>query len=238
MIDELKSLFRHVAGVIYPVMGVVAAVIASQFESVYYQIAAITLIVLIGSIDYYQSIRDSRRDTRDRMRPFVENFFLPKLLQEYKDLHSDSDPPDVRANIMLLGHRDFPIPRGERKLCPWTQSLMVDFRLGEYDDDGHLKWRKGEGVCGTVIEFNKAIHSDLEEVEIYEWDMTDRQHRSTEHLGSVLSIPIYRPEDEEKNEPIGVLNVDSEKNLNDTEFGRSEIKKTLKKYASYVGRTL
>jgi hypothetical protein len=236
---RIKRHLLNFAGILYVIVGVITTVLITFVNDLLGKLVVLAIGLVLGAIGYYvDAIRGKRTKTKDQLRPLIEEFFLPRVVAKYKDSHPENSPPDVRTNIMLLERRDFPLPTGERKLFPWKRSMTVDFNYGDYNDESHLKWGVDEGVCGTAIEYNKALDSDLEDVEIHEWDMTEKQLRATQHLGSVLSIPIYRPSDEEKDNPVGVLNLDSQENLSDTRFDDSKMKQDLKKYASYVGRTL
>ena len=235
---RIERFLRHLSGVLYTAVGIIATILATFADSLSAKALILLGALVVGATGYYfDTVRGARKRTKEQLRPPIEEIILPMMISKYKELHG-GDPPEIRVNIMLLEHRDFPIPAGERKLLPWKRSLQIDFSYGDYDSEHHIKWGVDEGVCGTVIEYNTAIDSDLNDVEIHEWDMTEKQLRETEHLGSVLSIPIYRQDDEKKKNPIGVVNFDSEANLDETRFSDSELKERLKRYASYVGRML
>lgn len=231
----VKRGIRRLTGISYYVFGVLVSVIAANIQSLWTQGAVVVAgIVLAGGAYYFDSARQHRRVSDEKLEPLLTDLVLPTIAKDYEQLVDD--PPEVRVNVMLLRRRDvFPLGTA-RKLWPWKQSLKVEFAHGDYTNfsEDDIKWAIDEGVCGTAIEYNKMIWSDLEEVEIHEWDMTQNQLNATQHLGSVISIPIYVPEDESKDHPVGVLNVDSQANLDRSQFDR-EVGKELKRYTNYIG---
>jgi hypothetical protein len=66
-----------------------------------------------------------------------------------------------------------------------------------------------------------------------QWNMTTDQYNSTDHINSLICVPIYLPEDEEKERPVGVLNVDTESQIQTQKL--QELEEELRPYASYVG---
>lgn len=231
---SIRRWSRELFGVLYYVFGIVISVAVVHATEVWQQTALVVVgLVLSGGVYRYESVRQRRKVAENKLEPLLEDILLPEVVEAYED--RVVDPPDVRANVMFLRRRDL-LPLGNsRKLWPWQKSLQVDFAVGDYSDfeETDLKWAVDEGACGTAIEYNRMVNSDLEEVEIHEWDMTTKQLNATRHLGSVLSIPIYTPEDEQKNRPVGVLNLDSEAHLDETEF--NSVGKGLKEYANYIG---
>lgn len=219
----------------YYAFGVLASVIAANIQSLWMQAVVVAIgVVLAGTAYYFDSARQHRRVADEKLEPLLEDLIFPRIQTDYERLVDN--PPEVRVNVMLLRRRDM-LPFGNaRKLWPWQQSLKVEFAHGDYTDfsEDDIKWAVDEGVCGTAIEYNKMIWSDLEDVEVHEWDMTQNQLNATQHLGSVISIPIHVPEDESKDHPVGVLNIDSQANLDRTQFDR-DLGKELKRYANYIG---
>lgn len=219
----------------YYAFGVLVSVIATSIRSLWMQGIVVAVgIVLAGTAYYFDSARQHRRVADEKLEPLLKDLIFPMIKTDYDQLIDDS--PEVRVNVMLLRRRDvFPFGNA-RKLWPWQRSLKVEFARGDYTDfsEDDIKWAVDEGVCGTAIEYNKMIWSDLEGVEVHEWDMTQSQLNATQHLGSVISIPIHVPEDESKDHPVGVLNIDSQANLDRTQFDR-DLGKELKRYANYIG---
>lgn len=89
-----------------------------------------------------------------------------------------------------------------------------DYREGELD----LEFDVGQGCCGRAIEESDQVVS-ISPSYTHAWDSvwktTDHQDRVTRHLNVIIGTPIYRPDDENKEEPIGVFIIDSENDLRD-----------------------
>lgn len=232
---RVKREARRLAGLAYYAFGILVSVIATNIKSPQVQGVVVAIgILLAGIVYYFDSARQHRRVTDEKLGPLLEDLIFPIIRAEYNQLVDD--PPKIRINVMLLRHRDKTPLGNARKLWPWHRSLKVDFPQGEDTDfsEEDVKWAVDEGICGTAIEYNTMIWSDLEGVEIHEWDMTQNQLNATQHLGSVISIPIYVPEDESKDHPVGVLNIDSEASVDRTQFDR-DLGKELKGYTNYIG---
>ena len=235
---RLKRAVHHSLGALYYAFGIGVSVIASNIESIEMQIAIIAGGVSLAAFVYFiDSERRIRRLTDDRLEYALNQHVFPSVRQEYRSMQEEDDPPDIRINIMLLRHRDF-LPKFNNRWVPfWKKYMMAEFTDGDYSEFGEnrIKWCVDEGVAGTAIEYSTPIDSDLDGVDIYNWDMTKNQLESTIHLGSVLSIPICTPEDEDNERPIGVLNVDSQANLEETQLDEESFQKELSSLASYLG---
>jgi hypothetical protein len=136
---------------------------------------------------------------------------------------------------MLYRYRDR-FPDDERKLWPWQKSLQIEFYDGEYGQESELKWLPGEGICGTSFSSNKIVVKSLDFQNKEEWGMTKSQFGLTDQIGSVVSIPIYVDEDEEKDSPIGVLNLDTKEEVDQERL--QELGKELRVYTKYIGALL
>lgn len=232
---RIKRGIRRLTGLAYYAFGILVSVITTQIQAPWMQGMVIAVGIVLASTAYhFDTIRQHRRVADQKLEPLLEDLIFPMIKTDYERLVAN--PPTIRVNVMLLRRRDT-LPLGNtRKLWPWQRSLKVDFADGDYTDynEMNIKWAVDEGVCGTAIEYNKMIWSDLEDVEVHEWDMTQNQLNATQHLGSVISIPIHVPEDGSKSYPVGVLNIDSQANLDETQFDR-DLGKELKRYANYIG---
>jgi hypothetical protein len=234
----MSNRLAWIAGILYYAFGALASLFAGALQPIRLKVAAVGGgLIISGAAYYFQQERKFIQMRQETLEEFLEEFLLPNVVSAYRRQFTDADSPEFRANIMLYKRRHtFPFGKG-RFMWPWKKSLKVDFSQGEYDDHGenNLIWAIDEGVCGTALEYNKPCWSDLEDIDIHEWGMTERQMKDTEHLGSVISIPIYRLNDETKDKPIGILNVDSRANLDETRFDEEEMREILLDYANYIG---
>lgn len=230
----LKSL-RRGTGILLPAYGVGATLIASSLNDSLPKAGVFLGAVLLGVVTYYLNTeRRFRRIADKKLETICDDFIFPSLRSDFNSEISIDDPPEIRINVMILRHRDL-VPLSERNLWPWEKSLQVDFTSGDYGDvhEDEVKWKSGEGVCGTVITEKRMITTPLEVSDRGEWNMTTEQYSATRHLGSLISIPIYADEDSDKSRPIGVLNIDSEENIDEAVL--QDAAEELRNYANYIG---
>lgn len=191
-----------------------------------------TVVVVVGVTEYVATDRRIRRLSDQRLDTVCSDFIFPKLEEEF---HSNVEgEPTLRVNVMMYRRRSV-LPFRGRSPNPLRRSLRIDFADGAYHDyyEDELEWFSGEGVCGSVISENRTIATPLWVTEREECGMTTEQYNATRHLGSLVSVPVYADGDDEKAKPIGVLNVDTEANI-DRETLQNAAEDTIK-YANYVG---
>ena len=237
-ISMVKDIFpkcrRAIEILSYP-FTILVTLITSAVNGPILQGLVLFVALIIGySINRGNRKRDVRRASLKSLDAMCEDFLFPEIKEIFREECNIGSEGCVRANVMIFRRRDVP-PRGERKLLPWKRSLKIDVDDGEYDDgyEDQTKWCAGEGVCGNVIKSGDMIATPLNIDNKEEWNMTSAQYHATEDLESLVSIPIYRDEDENKSDPVGVLNVDS-----DTEIERDQLQKAgkeIRDYANYAG---
>jgi|GEM_PF-2115201 len=152
-----------------------------------------------------------------------------------EDFHSEVDgKPSVRVNVMMHRRRSY-LPFRGRSWNPLKRSLQIDFSDGEYDNhyEDQLEWFANEGVCGHVVSKGQMIATPLEVTRRGEWGMTTEQYNATRHLGALISVPIYADEDENKSKVIGVLNIDTEEDIEQETL--ADAAEEIRNYANYVG---
>lgn len=175
------------------------------------------------------------------LQKVLEENILPQVKDEYYEKHPSD--PDVRINVMILRRRNTNYFRRNRPdVKPWEKTLRIEAHLGEYEQrrEDELEWKRDEGAVWRAM--NKKAqeiwapldYDDTGRVEAG-WAMTKAQARRTDHLKSLLSIPIYLQSDEDKVNPVGVLNLDSEQPLEETKFGDEDIRESIIKHANIIG---
>lgn len=196
-----------------------------------------SVVVLAGVVYMLDSERRIRRLTDEKARVILEEFIFLRLNQKAIEELPENIDADFRVNVMLYRRRD-KIPTGERKLWPWRRSLKIEFHRGDYDrrDELELKWQPGEGLCGNAFAEGMMFARQLNVRDRQEWGMTKSQFGLTEHIGSLISIPIYAPEDKRKQAPIGVLNLDTEAEIEQEKLQR--LAEEIRPFAKYVGMVL
>lgn len=219
---------------------VISAFVTGAFGGVLEALIVIILLIIIAgvlSFYEYQEIRVQRES--EELRTVLEEQVLPRLVNEYSQ--KNPSPPEIRSNIMILRRRNWKVWNQSRRIWPWEQTLKIEATFGDYDTHREevLEWRTHEGVAGAAVnDRSSEMWSDLGNTDIdiqSEWQLTDDQYTRTDHLNSVLSVPIYLPSDESKTNPVGVLNLDSEQGLSDTGFDQEEVRETAIYWANLIG---
>lgn len=215
-------------------------------------------LVIAVTFSYKEYFKPAVKADRELLQELFGNVLFPRLRQIYRqelaqnfgeELSTDEIDEiadSLGINLMLYRHRDLFPWRNHRKLLPWQKSMQMDFRDGTYSEaEAELKWRKGEGCCGTALEERNLIYADLCNSNRDAWDLSSKQQEiANERLGSVLSIPIYRQREaqseseaasERDAQVVGILNIDSEHCLKETKLDEKTIESALAKPAQYIG---
>lgn len=195
-------------------------------------IVLIAVVVVFGTIEYTATDRHLRRLTDDKVSVICDDFVFPSVNETF---HSEvSGEPQLRVNVMMFRRRSY-VPFRGRSWNPLRRSLQIDFSDGEYDKhyEDQLEWFAEEGVCGQVVSKRTMIATPLEVTRREEWGMTTKQYNATKHLGALISVPIYTHEDKSKSRVIGVLNVDTEADIEQEELQAAA--EEIRNYANYIG---
>jgi hypothetical protein len=191
-----------------------------------------TVVVVVGIIEYAATDRRLRRLTDDKLDTICSDFVFPRVRETFHSEIGRGIP--VRVNVMMYRRRSY-LPFRGRSWNPLRSSLQIDFCDGEYGKhyEDQLEWFAGEGVCGHVVSRRTMIATSLKETQQGEWGMTPEQYNTTRHLGGLISVPIYADEDENRSEVIGVLNIDTEVDVEQQEL--QDAAEELRNYANYIG---
>jgi hypothetical protein len=161
-----------------------------------------------------------------REASIIAGHVFRSLVSEFHSYNPASQ--SLRVNVMKVRRR-WPFR-------PWKRYLRIDFHRGiyskteleqEYDDD--------VGCCGTSLHENEQIWFDSQRAKTPYRHMTAIQLRVTGHVKSILSTPVYRTKDEQKQTPIAVLNFDSADSVAVTSFDRDRAQELAIKYATVFG---
>lgn len=229
--------------VIFDGFVVIASIIAGIVTGILLPILLIVALVSMAGIVSYIEHKNTRIKPRNEaLLAVIEEHVLPKLVEEYESVHPD-EPPAIRANVMLLRRRNvIPFRRARRDVWPWQRTLRIEASLGDYESrsEDELEWKPNEGAVGRAM--NQSAQEmwaplDYDETDRLKvgWNLTEAQVSRTDHLGSLLCVPIYLASDEEKVEPAGVLNLDSEEPLDVSGFGDENVRRNAIKSANLIG---
>jgi len=170
------------------------------------------------------------------------NHHLELVVCEYQNRHADDC--DVRANAMLPQRRRTISHDGGLSITVETDTfLQIAYCTAEYEEiELNREWDLGQGWCGKAYQENvqyEARQSASDAGWSQPWQTTPEQDKATEHIRSVLSTPIYDPSDENEDDPIGVLNIESESPITETGLHDEAIQDEIaQRYAAEIGTLL
>lgn len=202
-------------------------------------ISIVLLLVFAVLLTLYEYEEDRIQPASEELNTTLSERILPRFVNEYARIQPS--PPEIRLNVMILRRRNWTVWSQERRVWPWTKTMKIEASYGDYKSnrESDLEWKTHEGVAGAAInKRSNEVWSSLEKSDIdiqSVWHLTDKQYTRTNHLDSVLSVPIYTPSDEDKTSPVGVLNIDSEAPLSETGFERQDIRQEAIYYANLIG---
>lgn len=181
---------------------------------------------LTFTLYFYQFYKPFKKKSREYLDKILDELFssLDKKVREVRPQINN-----LRINVMIARRR---IPKF------WERFLKIDFFYGEYHpSEKELEFTKN-GCCGSALYDNAQYYYDAEPHHEALKDMTEIQKKVTEHLGSILSTPIYSPKDDYKERPIAILNLDSTERINKSGFDDDIMLKTAAYYAALIGGQL
>lgn len=231
---------------LYNALIVAASVVAGVVSGLSFSLLIIAVLV-VGSmaLTYVEQRQAQLRPESDSLEALIEENVLEDVVTEYGRMHDDAYPPEVRANVMFLRRRNTNPLKDNRQrpdVRSWERTLRLEASCGDYETtaEDELEWKTDEGVVGRAMnESAQEIWAKLDYDDggrIQEgWNLTDAQTERTSHIESLLCVPIYLPSDEEKSNPIGVLNLDCEADLSESCFGDESIREKMINSANIIG---
>jgi hypothetical protein len=143
----------------------------------------------------------------------------------------------VRPQCNNLGVNIMKVKR--RILKPWAKYLEVNYYCGEYtDSELEQKYDNGVGCCGFSLSSNSQVYYDSVSQHQTSLHMTSTQQSVTQHIKSILSTPIYSPNDALRIHPIAILNLDSIDGINVTGFDQPAIQEIVANFTTLMNRQL
>jgi hypothetical protein len=196
--------------------------------------AAMAASSLIGYLQIAKPFMASRHSyVANVMDVLVEGF-----LAKYAEYHP-STPPELRINFMLE----------EWDVWPWRRILMISYHFQPDDQSAYslrerdLAFEIGQGNCGRAFERRELrfFERDSDPLKRREQDEHYRLTAEQAHvldeaeIGSVLSVPVFHPNDQNRIHPIGVINVDSSASLENSLFDQAPVQNQAIRLASAAG---
>lgn len=180
--------------------------------------------LLLTGIGYRVQIKRNRRELMDELAQ-LRNEKSKQAIQQILELFVRSigggqDSDAYRGNVMIVHDNGL--------------SICSHFRM-DYASDLGIRLKKNQGCAGQAWGSGKQMCADLSQVYgegAPSWNLAAEQRELTEHLGAILSTPIFDPRDHR--DVIGVLNVDSEEALPDTSFLDPRVASAANKHAALL----
>lgn len=232
--------FRYQA--LFDLLVVVASYAAGVINKVIYGLSLLAILLVFSVVLSFKQYRESAIQSESKeLKKVLEQNILPQVKRDYYQIHPER--PEVRFNIMIYRRRNInPLTKNRGDVRFWKKTLKIEAALGDYvsTSEDELEWKADEGVVGRAMnkraqEIWASIEYDDKGRVLAGWNLTEAQAQRTEHIQSLLCVPIYLQSDDEKIEPVGVLNVDSTEPLSNTQFGREEIRENIIQHANIVG---
>lgn len=198
------------------------------------------IIIIAIFILKYVVVYSPRIKYKDKKLSTFFEKYLYLIEKEVEDIATGD--VSVRANIMRPNRRL--LPRFRKKFTIAYYNSEEDYRKGELD----LTFEMNEGVVGSTYDTGtESLAIGKSQTDGWDdgWRTTPKQDRLTDHLETIIGVPIYRPSDDQEDNPVAVLIIDSEDPITEfidssgrsveKEFKNSELDNTLNSHASKIG---
>lgn len=181
-------------------------------------VGGIVLLTVVAFALTWLTYKHNQIQPRGRaLRTLLESDVLPRMHKNANVAHPD-EIPDLRVNVMLLRWRGFNPWRRDFIIYPWKRTLQIEAdyvgqSAREYGAERDLEWTTDQGVVGDAMNkraqevWTSPGYTDVDPR--IRWNLSQTQYERTEHVNSVLSVPIYLPSDENKVNPVGAVSLDS-----------------------------
>jgi hypothetical protein len=177
--------------------------------------------VLIG---YFQVYRPQMRLTGQN-QAIILGVVIDELARTYAEYTRGNS--DVRFNVMEVRRR-FGLAG--------SRSLTMMFNRGGYTaGEQALVYNEGDGACGRALAENDVVWFDRSARQQVPVRMPPIHEDVTRDVISVLSIPIYRVDDEQKARPIAIINLDSKLTIEHTKFDDPKVQELVMRSSGHLG---
>jgi hypothetical protein len=181
----------------------------------------------ISVVVYYQQVYRPTIRVEDEYLGIVLNDLFNALIARHRDLHPGGY--ELRVNLMRV-RRSVPLR---------PPYVRIDFSLGAYSDaELEQEYRLGVGNAGTAILRKDQSYYDSLDAHEPRLGLTATQREITAHINSILSTPVFRPNEIGRGTPIAVLNLDSTDPIRETHFRDPDVRALAVYYANTIGALL
>jgi hypothetical protein len=174
----------------------------------------------VALFEVYRPLLEATRETQQAWCSVL----LASVVRDYRDAQKGTY--DLRGNIMVL--------RGP----PWRRRLCFLVSTEGYPKaELEQEFQPGVGCAGTAVEAGGITFFDPAVAPEHFHGMTETQKTITKHIGSILSVPVYKG-GKPNGRILGVLNLDSSGALGTTAFNKPDLQALTSKYAGLAGAIL
>lgn len=217
-------------------LAVISNSLSNQFAVVVGLVALVAAVIAEYRLTYGPLIQYRER----QLSTFFDDFL--GLVEQDIEYKANGDV-EVRANIMRPTSDGF-FDSPTYSIAYWHDDN--DYSSAEFD----LEFEIGQGCVGQSHENGQqmfAISPEHRDSWDESWNTTNVQEEIAGHLNTIIGTPVYRPSDEEQEEPVAVLIIDSEQDferfvnldpgetLADIEFKETPVAKRAVDHARNVG---
>lgn len=197
---------------------VVVSVAVGAIGNLLIIVVAIVILTIVAFVLTWLTYKHNQIQPRsEELQTLLEGEILPRLHENANLAHPD-EIPDLRVNVMFLRWRGIHPLRHDFMIKPWQRTLQIEAdyiseSAQDYGEEKELEWTTNQGVVGDAMNeqaqevWTQPGYSDINPR--IKWNLSQVQYELTEHVNSVLSVPIYLPSDETKSNPVGVVSLDS-----------------------------
>lgn len=196
---------------------VVSIVVGAIGNLLIIAVAILILTIVAFALTWVTYKHDQIQPRSEELQTLLEAEILPRLHKNANLAHPD-EIPDLRVNVMLLRWRGIHLQPHDFLIAPWQRTLKIEAdyiseSAQPYGDERELEWTTNQGVVGDAMNeraqevWTQPGYPDIDPR--IRWNLSQLQYELTDHINSVLSAPIYLPSDENKENPVGVVSLDS-----------------------------
>lgn len=200
------------------------------------------LALVLSAVVNYWLVYSHAVSFRNRRLTSFLNHHLELLVNDYEERYADNC--SIRANVIIPQQRRTISHKGGLNVEFETEEfLQIAYSTDDYQPiELNREWSLDQGWCGKAYAENvqyEAKQSASDGGWSQPWGTTPEQDKATEHLRSVLSTPVYKPSDEAEENPIAILNLESESSITETGLHGEEVQdEVAERYAAEIGTLL
>jgi len=224
----VRGKWTSLIALVYGVAALVVSIVVAKPSSALMIGLVAPVVVVAAGMYYFDIYRPTQIAVAANMAALQKQmpFFLG-LMCSY--MMSNFAIPQLRCNIMLA----------RQNIVFHWKPLKIDFYANNYGKaELEQSYRYNAGCCGTALAEKGPIYFDSAQSQEPYKGMSATQRTVTNHLKSILSIPIFAPGEVGSTTTIAILNFDSELDINSTHFDKLDVQESAMKIAGLIASLL